>query len=77
LLEKSPQIVVIGLFIKVQVATVLNVLVEFFRAATAKRFHRSLALLLLDPVVFIIFIPSLETLPRQIAFQKVENYVPN
>jgi hypothetical protein len=63
LLEKSSQIVVIGLFFKHDVAAVLQVLREFFGRSGGQLLDSSLDFALFDPVVLVVLILACETLP--------------
>lgn len=76
-LEQTAQVVVVGLLFKLKVATVLQVLHELFRNASRQLLDRGLALFVPNFIVLLVFVFSLEALPRQLAFQKVEQNVAN
>jgi len=66
--KQTFQIEVIRLLFKLAVATILNVLHEFFWNASRKLFNSSLALLFSNFVVFVIFVFARQSLPRQLSF---------
>ena len=76
-LEQTAQVVVVGLLFKLKVAAVLQVLHELFRNASRQLLNRGLALFVPNFIVLFVLVFSLEALPRQLAFQKVEQDVAN
>lgn len=76
-LEQTAQVVVVGLLFKLKVAAVLQVLHELFGNAGSQLLNSGLALFVPNSIVLLILVLSLEALPRQLAFQKVEQDVAN
>lgn len=64
LLEQASEVVVVRLLFELQAATIGNVFLELFRDTSGKLLHCSLAFLLADLVVFVIFVLASEALPR-------------
>ncbi len=73
-LEQFLHVIIVWLLFKLEVASVRKILVEFFGQSTCECFDCCLSFLLLNAVVFFIFVFSWETLPRQLAFEEVDKY---
>ena len=71
-LENLAHVVVVWALLELQVATVLQVGVELFRESTSQCLDGRLHLFVLNPVILVVLVLSLEALPRQTAFQKVD-----
>jgi hypothetical protein len=76
--KSSPEaleIVVIRALFEIQILAVIQILVELLWRPTTQLLYGSLNLLLLDSVVLVVLVFSSEALPRQRAFQEVEQDV--
>ena len=72
ILEYFPHVVVIGSLFKLEIPTVLQIRVEFFRHTPGKRFNCCGHLLVFNSIVLVVFIFSLEALPREVTFQEIK-----
>jgi len=70
--KQADALLVVGLLLELQGATVFHELLELIRVAFAKLSQRSLNLLFLNGCVFFIFRSAGESLPGQCSLQKVE-----
>ena len=71
-LEEVETGAIVGLLLKLQLATVVHVLAELGWVSTAELLERRLDLLLLDVVVLFILGAAWETLPGELALDQVE-----
>lgn len=78
-LEKAAQVLVVRFLIKAQVATIDKVVREgrLLGETTGQLLNCCRYLLVLDPVVFLFLCATVKPLPRQLPFQKVNQYVSN
>lgn len=74
-LEQRPQIRVVGLVLELESSAVSAVLDELFRVSSAKVFNLSHNLLLLDLLVLLLDVSSLQVLPGQRSSQEVHEQV--
>ena len=75
ILEKSDARAIVGLLLKLELAAVLHELAELVRVTAAKFFKTGLNLLFLDVVVLLVFAATGKALPRQRAFDEVDQHV--
>lgn len=66
-LEKLPQVSIVGFFFEFKASAVGKVAAQLFRAPSSQSFDCGRHFLLLDLVVLIVFVLSLQSLPRQSA----------
>ena len=71
ILENLSHVVVIGSLLKFQVPAIIEVSIELFWHSPCQSFNRGTDFLVLDPVVLVIFIFSLKALPRECAFEEI------
>mmetsp|Transcript_17046 Transcript_17046/g.26332 ORF Transcript_17046/g.26332 Transcript_17046/m.26332 type:complete len:339 (-) Transcript_17046:210-1226(-) len=72
ILEDLAHVVIVGAFLKLEVAAVLQVLVEFLWKTAGQRLDCRGNLLVLDAVVLVVLGLALEALPREAALQEVD-----
>ncbi len=75
--KESSQILVIRFLVKSQIPAVVQVLTKslLFRCSSDQLFYLCGNFLVFDPIVLFFLSPSLEALPRQTTFQKVQKNV--
>jgi hypothetical protein len=71
ILEYFSHVVVIWSLLKLQVPAIIKIGVELLWHTPSKRLNGGAYLLVLDPVILVIFIFPLETLPRKCALEEV------
>ena len=74
-LEKTSQVVVIGLLLKLDVAAVLDILSELFGRCCGQLFNSGRTLLLTNFVILIILVLASKALPGQRSFKEVKQNV--
>ena len=72
ILEYFAHVIVVGSLLELQISAVLQVSVEFFWETSGERLNGRRHLLVLDTVVLVVFVFTLQSLPWQISFQKVQ-----
>ena len=77
MLEQLHAVLVIWLFFEFKVAAIRHELVKLCRLPLAQIFERNLQLLFLDVKVLLVLVLAWKTLPREGAFNKVEQHVAN
>lgn len=77
LFEEPDDVLVVRILLEFELPTVLHELLELDRVPLAKLFQRGFYLFLFDVIVFVVFVPAWEALPRERPAQEVEQDVSN
>ena len=75
LAEQTAKVGVVRRLFKGQVAAVVHVFLHFFRIAQAKRLDGAADFAVFDLVVFVFFVASTQTLPRQLTLQQIKQHI--